>query len=125
MAAILIVSHDLSLIQKTESSLVREHHEIIGATTVQQGLTLLECLRVQPELILADVGLKEFRGYEFVQALKAKKDWAEIPVLLLTKSQKCEIFTVCDGILVIPYTRRDLLHTVGLLIEARKTKIVA
>jgi CheY-like chemotaxis protein len=116
MALILTVTHDLA----ARSLMARflPPHNLFTASSVGVGARWLERSEELPDLIIADVGLRSFQGREFVEALKRSVRWKDVPVLLQTKSVECGEFPQCEGMLVKPFSCRELIDIVCILLRA-------
>lgn len=116
MALILTVTHDLAA--RSLMSRFLTPHDIFTVSSVAQAARWLETSGVLPNLIIADVGLRSFQGREFVDALKRSVRWRDIPVLLQTKSRDCGEFSQCEGMLVKPFSCRELIDIVCIMLRA-------
>lgn len=119
MALILTASHDQELMQTVANSLVRIDHRVVLAPTIQFALNWLAGANALPDLIIADVGLRAFQGFEFVEIVKSAQRWKEVPILAQTKSQYHEVFEHCDGTLRKPYSHQELARIVNFVLQTR------
>src|SRR5690349_13755353 len=104
MALILTTSHDTELMRTIPQSLVRNNHCVIMAPTIQFALDWLKATVTLPDLFIADMGLREFGGFECVETVKSSQRWKDVPILAQTKSQCHKVFEHCDGTLQKPYS---------------------
>jgi len=80
MAKILIIE-DSSFQRRIVSGILSgEGHEVVAAENGREGLDRAEQLR--PDLIISDLLMPEFNGFEVLEAIRAKN--LNIPVIVLT-----------------------------------------
>jgi two-component system cell cycle response regulator DivK len=87
-------------------------YEIIEATTGEDGVVAAETHR--PNLILMDIQLPDFDGYEATRRIKAKPDLCAIPVIAVTSyalgGDDVKAFEAgCDAYVSKPFSPRALL----------------
>ncbi len=59
--------------------------------TAESGAIALQLIRQQkPSLILLDINMPNMDGYEVCRRIKAKEEWADIPVIFLTANTQTE-----------------------------------
>lgn len=90
------------------------------ATTALETLDLQRASGSHPDLILLDLGLPGMDGAEFVQRLKADRDYCRIPVVVLTaSSNEANVRKLYDlqvnGYLVKPSSYQELADLVELI----------
>jgi DNA-binding response OmpR family regulator len=119
MALILTASHDTELMRMVAQSLVRNNHRVVMAPTIQFALDWLNATDTLPDLIIADMGLRDFGGFEFVETVKNTQRWKDVPILAQTKSQYHKVFEHCDGTLQKPYAPQELARIVNLFLQTR------
>ena len=86
MKKILIVEDDMDFQDIYSLYLREESYEILRAMNGKEGLEVLE--RTCPDLILLDLNMPVMDGEEFYVALRSRKEWAEIPVLIASVNEK-------------------------------------
>jgi DNA-binding response OmpR family regulator len=118
VASILFVDGRLGMDSQVRRSLMRIGHQVAIASNVNQARSWLAKNANPPDLIIVDVGIKDFKGLEFIQALKASKAWGAIPILVQTMSQNCDFFEMCDGSLLKPYSKNDLIQQINLILKS-------
>jgi DNA-binding response OmpR family regulator len=116
MANILVVDSAKFASEFVARILTKYGHRVSISASVSSAVQWLELTGNVANLIIVDVGVRTFQGLEFVQLLKARREFQEIPVLVQTKGVNCDFFSFCDGSLRKPYSGKDLLDQVGLLI---------
>ncbi len=79
---VLAVDDDEDALQRTATLLEREGLDVVTAVNGQEGL---ERVAVQkPGLILLDLVMPVMDGFGFLNALRSREEWRDIPVLVLT-----------------------------------------
>jgi two-component system cell cycle response regulator DivK len=87
-------------------------YEVIEAVTGQEGVTAAETQG--PELILMDIQLPDFDGYEATRRIKANPSLSPIPIIAVTSyalsGDDVKAFEAgCDAYVTKPYSPRELL----------------
>jgi DNA-binding response OmpR family regulator len=122
MALILTASHDKELMRTAANSLVRIHHQVILAPTIELALNWLAQASPLPDLIIADVGLRAFKGFEFIEIVKSAQNWKNVPIVAQTKSRYHEVFEYCEGTLQKPYSHQELARMVNFVLQSRESQ---
>ncbi|MBI5669634.1 MAG: response regulator [Chloroflexi bacterium] len=79
---ILVIDDDPAAVQLISDYLSRELYTVVGTTNPAQALELAR--RLRPAAIITDVMMPTINGWEILRALKAEKDTADIPVIVLS-----------------------------------------
>jgi signal transduction histidine kinase/CheY-like chemotaxis protein len=79
---VLLVEDDQITREVTRSILEREGWAVIEAENGRLGLESME--KTRPRLILLDLMMPEMDGFEFVNRVREKSEWALIPIVVLT-----------------------------------------
>jgi two-component system cell cycle response regulator DivK len=87
-------------------------YEIIEATSAGEGVTAAETYR--PSLILMDIQLPDFDGYEATRRIKADPSLCHIPVIAVTSyalsgDEVKALEAGCDAYVTKPFSPRALL----------------
>lgn len=83
MKKILIIDEDTSLLKAYQEMFKPEEFSIVGATTGQEGLTLVRSEK--PDVILLDIMLPGgMNGFDVLEKLEADPATKQIPVIVLT-----------------------------------------
>lgn len=90
-------------------------YEVIEAPSGEEGIEIAK--RLQPGLILMDIGLPGIDGWEATRRLKKDPGTRRIPIVALTAhamaEHRAESFAAgCDGYLAKPIEPRDVLEEV-------------
>ena len=125
---LLLVDADPRSVRVLEVSLKKAGYSV---TTAEDGLDALAKVEVSsPDLVLSDTRLPNLDGYAFVQKLKARPDWAAIPVVFLTSQKSVEdkirgLELGVEDYLTKPIFVRELLARVNLLLARRTQENIA
>jgi CheY-like chemotaxis protein len=84
MAKIVICEDDPVILKLLNLALRESGHELLTAGDGLAGLELIE--RERPDAIVTDVTMPRMNGLELADALRARPELAEIPVLFLSAS---------------------------------------
>lgn len=118
MSLILGASQDFAQPDCLPRRLEKLGHQVVLATTVASAVGWLNKAGALPDLVLIDVGLRTFGGREFILSLKNSTYWKNVPILVQTKSQSSDVFELCEGTLVKPYSFRELTTSVTMLLSS-------
>lgn len=83
MSTILVVEDDEHISYLLRFILEREGHQVILATEGRAAAELVDTMPA-PALVLLDVMLPFVDGHELVTRVRARPDWAQVPVVMLT-----------------------------------------
>lgn len=116
---------DTAIILTRISNTLQEDYEVI---TVNSGIRALRYLEQEkPDLILLDIQMAPKDGIETLQEIRAAKEHANIPVIMLTGVEDKDIVLksaklgICDYILK-PFSSADLLDRIRLVLEQEEQK---
>lgn len=114
--AILVVEDDLIVSGLLVHTLTRRGFAVHLASDGRRAAELLEALP-PPSLVLLDVMLPYMDGFELIQRIRAKVDWREVPIIMLTsKSQESSIVRALDAgasdYIVKPFRPEELIARV-------------
>ncbi len=95
-------------------------YEIIEAMTAEDGVQ--SARTHQPDLILMDIQLPDFDGYEATRRIKAVPELSEIPIIAVTSyalsGDDAKAFEAgCDGYVSKPFSPRALLKKIREFLE--------
>jgi two-component system cell cycle response regulator DivK len=95
--------------------LTRAGFELIEATDGQSGVSMATAHR--PDLILMDIQLPIFDGYEATRRIKANPDTRNIPIIAVTSyalsgDETKALAAGCDGYVAKPFSPRRILAMV-------------
>lgn len=79
---ILCIEDEAEMIELTRLVLEREGFEVLGAVGGAKGLASLK--EEKPDLVLLDLMMPDMDGWEVYRQMKADKELADIPVIVVT-----------------------------------------
>ena len=79
----LVIDDDASISKLLQMILTREGY---GVTCIRDGLTAQEIIEQgePPDLVTLDLMLPRVDGYRLLELMRAKVEWRDVPVLMLT-----------------------------------------
>lgn len=118
---ILCIEDESEMIELTRLVLEREGFEVLGAVGGAQGLKTLKLER--PDLVLLDLMMPDMDGWEVYRQMKADKDLADIPVIVVTaraqsidKVLGLQVAKVADYI-TKPFGPKDLISSIRRVLD--------
>ncbi len=117
---VLVIDDDEEILLVVKALLEGAGYAVLSATSGNEGLKL--ATGRHPSLILLDVMMPQLSGWEVCSTLKNLPETSAIPVVMLTvKSEIKDLITGmqagADDFVTKPFTRANLLATVGRLVE--------
>lgn len=106
--------------------LIKNGYEIIKAKDGKEALEFMNSARnTGIDLMLVDLMMPNMNGFDFIANIKASKDWAQIPILVVTGNSKQEhvlrlIPFKISGFIVKPVTNEKLTYQLGQIIQNAK-----
>src|SRR5262245_54197990 len=119
---ILAVDDNLDALFALEQMLLREGYRVFTAGGGEQAI---ELARIEhPDVILLDIMMPQFDGYQVTRRLKADPELRFIPVMLLTARDTLEDIVKgleegADGYVVKPYRADELMARLRAAIRLR------
>jgi two-component system cell cycle response regulator DivK len=109
---ILVIEDDEDSQRIMRDLLTSAGYEVIEAVTGQEGVTAVETHR--PKLILMDIQLPDFDGYEATRRIRANTSLGAIPIIAVTSyalsGDDVKAFEAgCDAYVTKPFSPRELL----------------
>ena len=93
MPIALVLEDEREIRQFVRSSLEAEGWQVVEATTLRQGL--VEAGTRRPDLIVADLGLPDGNGVEFIREVRT---WSGVPIIVLSaRTQESEKVAALDA----------------------------
>lgn len=113
---VLVVEDDPLIMDLIAILLEREGHEVVRATTAEQGLASAEGR--PPDLVLMDIALPGIDGLAATRALKSGPATRAVPVVALTaQAMRADAEAAaragCDGFIAKPISTRAFLRQVA------------
>lgn len=113
---ILCIEDEAEMIDLTRLVLEREGYQVFGAVGGRHGLELIR--QEKPDLILLDLMMPDVDGWEVYRQMKADKELAHIPVIIVTaraqsidKVLGLQVAKV-DDYVTKPFGPRELLDSI-------------
>ena len=112
----IVICEDEALLQKLIRLIMRStKHEVYIASDGLEGFALIE--REHPDLILTDISMPGWDGFQLADAVKARPHLASIPIIFLTAfAQRIDVeegaLHGARGYLLKPFSAADLQATV-------------
>lgn len=82
--AILLVEDDKAIASLLRFILEREGYAVVHATDGREAQRLIDELTPPPALALLDIMLPHVDGFELIARIRARADWQQVPVVMLT-----------------------------------------
>ena len=109
MSIILIVDDDATSLKLAKGILDSEYR----VATVNSGSMVFQYLQNNtPDLILLDINMPDIDGFEVLEQLNSKKEWAAIPVIFLTANQDPQSEARCLDAGAIDYVGKPFVPVV-------------
>jgi CheY-like chemotaxis protein len=121
MGGTLLLADDSITIQKVvELTFAETEHTVVAVGNGRDLLARLET--VQPDVVLCDVVMPDFNGYDICQRIKSEPTTLHIPVVLLTGTfepfdRDRALAAGCDAIVTKPFEAKELIATVEELLQ--------
>lgn len=117
---ILVIEDQADNLQILRDLLASAGYGMIEAVTGREGVALAE--RDHPDLILMDIQLPDFDGYEATRRIKANSALRRIPVIAVTSyalsgDELKAMEAGCDAYVAKPFSPRELLATIREFLE--------
>lgn len=117
---ILVIEDQSDNLQILRDLLASAGYGMIEAVTGHEGVALAE--RDHPDLILMDIQLPDFDGYEATRRIKANSALRRIPVIAVTSyalsgDELKAMEAGCDAYVAKPFSPRELLATIREFLE--------
>lgn len=116
---------DSAIVLSRISDILRNDYELI---TVNSGVRALKYLKMEkPDLILLDIQMAQKNGIETLREIRAMKDGADIPVIMLTGVEdkgfvlESAKLGIC-GYILKPFYSTDLLKRIHQVFEREEQK---
>lgn len=112
----IVFCEDEKFLQKLIRLILRStKHEIYMASDGLEGFALIE--RERPDLILTDISMPRWDGFQLADAIKARPDLASIPIIFVTAfAQRADVeegtLHGASGYLFKPFSAEELRTTV-------------
>jgi DNA-binding response OmpR family regulator len=121
---LLVVDSDPRSLRVLEVSLRNAGYNVAGCPSVGKALEILHANK--PDLILSDTTFSDLNGFEFVEQLRQKTEWSQIPFMFLSSDGSIEskirgLELGVEDYLTKPIYIREVVARVGIEL-ARQTR---
>lgn len=120
---ILCIEDEAEMIELTRLVLEREGFEVLGAVGGAKGLESLK--EQKPDLVLLDLMMPDMDGWEVYRQMKADKELADIPVIVVTaraqsidKVLGLQVAKVSDYI-TKPFGPKELIESIKRVLDGQ------
>jgi DNA-binding response OmpR family regulator len=123
---ILCIEDEAEMIELTRLVLEREGFEVAGAVGGAKGLASLK--EEKPDLVLLDLMMPDMDGWEVYRQMKADKELADIPVIVVTaraqsidKVLGLQVAKVSDYV-TKPFGPKELIESIRRVLDGPDTE---
>lgn len=118
MASILLAEDDKAVREFVSRALRQDGHDVMAVADGQQALNALETRKF--DMLLADIVMPQVDGIAL--ALKASKDYPDLPVLLMTgysaeRQRAHNLDALINDVISKPFTLKEIRETVRRVLE--------
>jgi len=118
--SILIVEDEESIRQLYQMMLEIENYNVLLASNGQEALEKLEKCPNLPCLVILDLMMPVMNGWQFVEAVKKVKEYADIPIIVVTAFRDKADTIKANGFMLKPIELDQFLKVVGKYCRHRK-----
>ncbi|MEV4703899.1 response regulator [Actinoplanes sp. NPDC049316] len=115
MAFIVVVDDDADVRELIETTLQLAGHEVRTVTSGPEALAAVG--EARPDLVITDHVMPGMTGLELAQALRADAGTADVPIILLTGTEKYRDLFAVDRWIEKPFSPAQLRSHVQLLLR--------
>ena len=119
---VLIVDDDVAVLEVLRRFLTKAGYDIRVASNGAAALELVHS-GPPPDLMVLDLMMPVMSGFEVLSALRTNKDWANIPVIVLTATMGYSANHLdVDAMLLKPFDAKDVDAAIQAALESRRKK---
>jgi len=123
MSKILAIDDDYVVLELLKETLMLEGYDVICVSSGLDGLEQL--IKEKPDLVLLDVMMPQFDGYEICKKIKECKSTADIPIIFVSAKAQPEDLEIAfslgaDDYVIKPFDMKDLTDRVKAAIKKYK-----
>ena len=119
---VLIVDDDVAVLEVLRRFLTKAGYDIRVASNGAAALELVHS-GPPPDLMVLDLMMPVMSGFEVLSALRTNKDWATIPVIVLTATMGYSANHLdVDAMLLKPFDAKDVDAAIQAALESRRKK---
>lgn len=120
---ILVVDDEINILKLIEQTLIKAKYEVVTASDGKEALD--KVVSERPDLVILDVMMPYFDGFEVLQTLRRYPSTRNLPVIMLTaKNNDEDIFTGWQAgvscYLIKPFNPAEMLTNVKKIFSAKK-----
>ncbi len=120
MKTILAIEDDPDIVELLRFNLERESYRVRSALTGKEGLRKIR--EERPDLLILDLMLPEMSGFEVCRIIRADRQLADLPVIMLTaRGEEADVIAGielgADDYVRKPFSPRELTARVGALLR--------
>jgi DNA-binding response OmpR family regulator len=117
---VLVVDDEPNIVMSLEFLMRRAGFEVAIARNGKEALAALD--GVPPDLLLLDVMMPEFDGYEVCERIRARPEWSATKIIMLTaRGREVErergLALGADAYVTKPFSTRDLVEQVKRMLD--------
>ncbi|MBN2381656.1 response regulator [bacterium] len=122
MGTILVIDDEPFIIRILKTILEAEGYRVLTADNGLEGMK--KCKEIIPDVILVDLMMPELNGYEFIEIMRAEKEFDNVPIIILsarplTKDQGHAFKLGANFYMQKPIEKEKLLHVLDNLIHEK------
>lgn len=113
--SILVIDDNPADLKLVSSILENQGYHVFSSNEAPSGIEM--AMSIRPDLIILDVMMPIINGYNICRLIKDQKEYAHIPILLLTSrttdnDQRIGLEAGADAYIIKPFETQRLLDTV-------------
>lgn len=117
---ILVVDDKANIVLSLEFLMKQAGYDVRTASNGEEALAAVDA--DPPDLILLDVNMPTKNGFEVCETIRARKDWSDIRIIMLTAhgrdiEREKGLALGADDYLTKPFAIREVVSKVGELLE--------
>ena len=123
MSRILIIDDEEKHLQATKEYLEYQGFQVLIERSAEKVLNSMHILK--PDLILLDILMNNMDGYQFIEKLRLKKNWIEIPFIFVTAKgmtqDRIKGYKIgCSGYIPKPFDPDELVAIIENILNRRQ-----
>lgn len=118
---VLVAEDDDQISYLLNFMLTREGYKVRVANDGQEAMDAIATIK-KPKLLLFDIMMPYYDGYQLIEHVRKKTDWKDVPIVMLTaKSQEKDIIKALEGgandYVVKPFQPGELITRLKMLMK--------
>ena len=121
---ILCIEDERPVLELIRQALMMAGHPVTGTTSGRRGFDLM--LESPPSLVLLDLMMPEFNGWDVYRAMKENQQLSTVPVIVVTAKIPSQGCTIIEGLppvddyITKPFDVEQLIRSVETLLPANR-----